>query len=221
MYQTKRENEIWLVCDELVSRGCCVKEITAVAIGELLLEKGLPAGSYTTRYKFKNSWLQHQQNNINNVNDFDQLKLLAELEKHKLALTLNQQELLELHVKHKNLSQTTARTIAANKNKIKKLEGRARNLEKQLQKEKLEYVASLEEDRQTYRNKLFVAQQELERAKNSSGAASVLAERVDELLADKARLVEANEAYELENRWLKKDKVRLLECLQEEEDKRE
>ena len=215
MYQTKRENEIWLACDELVSRGCCVKEITAAAIGELLLEKGLPAGSYTTRYKFKNSWLQHRQNNINNVNDFDQLKLLAELEKHKLALTLNQQELLGLNVKHKNLLQTTARNLTANKNKINKLEARSRSLEKQVKKGKLELKESRTEIEKKYIEQNFHMQQEIDRIKNNSGAAVALVERIDELMAENAKLTESNEAYKLENRWLKKDKARLLQCLAE------
>ena len=215
MWNSRKEKEIWFACDELVLRGCGTKEITANAIGNVLLEKGLRAGSYRDRYRYKNTWIKNRKNIVSRseqVNaSFDTAKLIAELEQTKISLGLKCKDIEKLEI---NLT-TVNREQVAKINKVKKLEGRARSLEKQLKKEKQDFEESRAGIEKKYVEQIFHMQQEIDRIKNSSGTAAVLVERVDELLVENAKLTEANEAYALENRWLKKDKARLLQCLAE------
>lgn len=54
--QTRREREIWQVCDELVLEGTLGHKVTGEAIRERLLELGYSKGSPNEIYKYRKNW---------------------------------------------------------------------------------------------------------------------------------------------------------------------
>jgi hypothetical protein len=54
--KTRRENEIWIVCDELVAEGIQGIKVTGDAIRERLLELGFSKGSPNKIYKYRKNW---------------------------------------------------------------------------------------------------------------------------------------------------------------------
>ena len=55
--RTRKEQEVWQACDDLLAMGKAVKEITGEAIGVRLRELKYKAGSTTQRYQFRDSWM--------------------------------------------------------------------------------------------------------------------------------------------------------------------
>jgi len=54
--KTRREREIWQVCDQLVTEGALGHKVTGDAIRERLLEEGYSKGSPNEIYKYRKSW---------------------------------------------------------------------------------------------------------------------------------------------------------------------
>lgn len=54
---TRKEQEVWQACDDLLAMGKSVKEVTGEAIGIRLRELGYKAGSSTQRYQYRDTWM--------------------------------------------------------------------------------------------------------------------------------------------------------------------
>ncbi len=54
--KTRREREIWRVCDELVTEGALGNKVTGDAIRERLFELGFSKGSPNEIYKYRKNW---------------------------------------------------------------------------------------------------------------------------------------------------------------------
>jgi CDP-diacylglycerol pyrophosphatase len=54
--KTRREREIWQVCDELVAKGMLGNKVTGEAIRDQLLEHGYTKGSPNEIYKYRKNW---------------------------------------------------------------------------------------------------------------------------------------------------------------------
>jgi len=55
--RTRKEQEVWQACDDLLAIGKTVKEITGEAIAVRLRELKYKAGSTTQRYQYRDSWM--------------------------------------------------------------------------------------------------------------------------------------------------------------------
>lgn len=55
---SRKEQEIWQACDDLLTTGKTPKEITGEAIGNRLRELKLKPGSLTYRYRYRDSWME-------------------------------------------------------------------------------------------------------------------------------------------------------------------
>ena len=218
MWQSRKEKEIWLVCNTLREQGVGIKEITAAAIGSLLVEQGMRAGSYSTRYKYRETWANEQANTVaaHNQGDLEQVKLTGELGKYKALMELRDREIKTLNIQHQRQQQQQKKANIVWQNKILRLESRIRGLEKQLATTTVEYSEQLAAKDKAHSIQLLEAERHLHRIKSNMGDTVALAERIDELLAEQTTLKAEIEKHKVENSWLKKDKARLLGCLENE-----
>lgn len=74
--RTRKEQEIWQACDDLLAVGKTVREITGEAIAVRLRELRYKAGSSNERYKYRDSWMaarglsrEEQNKNVADISD--------------------------------------------------------------------------------------------------------------------------------------------------------
>ena len=55
--KTRREQEVWQACDDLIAKDLTVKEVTGEAIAVRLRELHYKVGSTTQRYQYRDTWM--------------------------------------------------------------------------------------------------------------------------------------------------------------------
>ena len=55
---TRKENEVWEACDDLIASGMNVRQLTGEVISIRLRELGYKAGNPNYRYKYRDTWMQ-------------------------------------------------------------------------------------------------------------------------------------------------------------------
>lgn len=210
----QRERQIWQACDNLLGEGLLPDQITADKIGKELLRLNCKAGSLTTRYKYKESWISAR-----NLSTESQTFINKEKHKKKIARDLEsayQQQILEL----KNHCQRLSEEKDLDAKQLDQLERKLVDVTKKLEREKRKN-SRLKRTLKSQQQKLINQQQLLQQNQTAALPQHMqnwheLNQLLNELRVEATDLRSKVAGLEVENSWLKTDKSRLMGLLGQE-----